>query len=571
MKEIMKKTIRCAIYTRKSSEEGLEQDFNSLDAQREACEAYIKSQQHEGWVLVEKQYNDGGFSGGTLERPALKKIFQDIEAGEIDTIVVYKIDRLTRSLMDFSKIVELFDKKSVSFVSITQQFNTTTSMGRLTLNILLSFAQFEREVTGERIRDKVAASKKKGMWMSGVAPIGYKLEDKKLIPDESFSPTVQIIFEKYMQLKSVPALKKYLEENNIKTKTEKYFSKGSLYHMLDNKTYIGLITHKQKTYEGQHQAIIKVETFEKVQNLLSSNRIKHKSSINSTNPSLLAGKLFDDKNNYMSPSHSNKTGKRYRYYVSQALLQSRKQEAGSVSKIPAGEIETIVTEEIKTFLADTKNIQQYIENYDVHKQKELFRTIKRFKTDLKHRFDNTFIRTVLSKIILYKEKVEIILCKEQLLKALESITYEISFPEELREETKEPIFISKEIRISQTSRNGSVLIISDSKKPEVNVNSQLIKAIAKSHYWNNLLISGIAKNSIDIQKMEKLGSKTYIKNILELRFLATDIVDEILNGTQPRDLTVEKLFKIRTLDWDEQRRLLQFRKSPRKTQTENYA
>jgi len=312
MKEIKKKTIRCAIYTRKSSEEGLEQDFNSLDAQREACESYIKSQQHEGWILVDKQYNDGGISGGTLERPALKELFKDIETGEIDTVVVYKIDRLTRSLMDFSKIVELFDKKSVSFVSITQQFNTTTSMGRLTLNILLSFAQFEREVSGERTRDKIAASKKKGLWMSGKSPIGYELKDKKLVPDKKYLPTVEIIFEKYLELKSVPELKKYLEKNIIKNRTEKYFSKGNLYHILQNKTYIGLITYKENIYNGEHEGIIDKYTFQKTQELLSKNRIRQKSSINSINPSLLAGKIFDDKNNYMSPSHSNKKGKRYR-------------------------------------------------------------------------------------------------------------------------------------------------------------------------------------------------------------------------------------------------------------------
>lgn len=550
----MKKQIKCAIYTRKSSEEGLEQDFNSLDAQREACESYIKSQQHEGWVLVEKQYNDGGFSGGTLERPALKKIFEDIEAGEIDTVVVYKIDRLTRSLMDFSKIVEIFDKKSVTFVSITQQFNTTTSMGRLTLNILLSFAQFEREVTGERIRDKVAASKKKGMWMSGVAPIGYKLIEKKLVADDDNKEKVKIIFNKYIELKSVSSLKKYLEENNIKSKNEAFFSKGSLYHILANKGYIGKITHKEKVYEGEHQAIINIETFEEAQKLLAENRIKQKNSIASKNPSLLAGKIFDDNGNYMSPSHSNKKGKRYRYYISQALLQSKKNEAGSVSKIPASEIETVVTEEIKNFISNTKNIQQYIENYDVHKQKEL---LSKLKTD-KCKIDNCFIRTILTKTILYKEKVEIILCKEQLLKALEATTYDTPFPEELKEEPKEPIIITKEIRISTTARNGSVLIISDSQQLEVNVNSQLIKAVARSHHWNNLLLSGKVSNIKELNEIENLKGHKYIYKVLELRYLAPEIIEKILNGIQPRDLTVQKLFNIKTADWNEQKRLLNF-------------
>ncbi|MDD3149942.1 MAG: recombinase family protein [Candidatus Gastranaerophilales bacterium] len=263
-----KKVIRCAIYTRKSCEEGLEQDFNSLDAQRESCENYIKSQQHEGWTIVEKQYNDGGFSGGTLERPAVKELFKDIEADEVDIVVVYKVDRLTRSLMDFSKIVELFDKHCASFVSITQQFNTTTSMGRLTLNILLSFAQFEREVTGERIRDKIAASKKKGMWMGGRVSIGYKLENKKLVPDSSQIQTVQTIFEKYLEFQGVLNLQKYLNENNIKSRTGKNFSKGNLYKILSNKIYIGLVHHKGNYYEGEHKAIITKELFEQVQLLI---------------------------------------------------------------------------------------------------------------------------------------------------------------------------------------------------------------------------------------------------------------------------------------------------------------
>ena len=222
-----KKKIRCAIYTRKSSEEGLEQDFNSLDAQREACEAYIKSQMHEGWTLITKEYNDGGYSGGTMNRPAFQELLMDIEEDKIDIVVVYKVDRLTRSLMDFSKIIDVFDKHNASFVSITQHFNTTTSMGRLTLNILLSFAQFEREVTGERIRDKIAASKKKGMWMSGRPPIGYKKEDKKLVVEENDVPKVRMIFDKYLELKSVPKLMEWLRKENIRTKSDKNFTKGN--------------------------------------------------------------------------------------------------------------------------------------------------------------------------------------------------------------------------------------------------------------------------------------------------------------------------------------------------------
>lgn len=299
-----KKKIRCAIYTRKSTEEGLEQDFNSLDAQREACEAYVKSQMHEGWILINKEYNDGGYSGGTMNRPAFQELLLDIEEDKIDIVVVYKVDRLTRSLMDFSKIIDAFDKHKTSFVSITQQFNTTTSMGRLTLNILLSFAQFEREVTGERIRDKIAASKKKGMWMGGILPLGYKKENKKLVVEENESQKVKLIYEKYLELKSVPKLMEWLKKENIRTRADKEFYKGELYHMLSNKIYIGKIVHKENVYEGEHNSIIDEITFERVQKLLYENKVDKICGTKCSSNSLLTGLIFDDNNNRMIPSHS---------------------------------------------------------------------------------------------------------------------------------------------------------------------------------------------------------------------------------------------------------------------------
>lgn len=429
-------------------------------------------------------------------------------------------------------------------------------MGRLTLNILLSFAQFEREVTGERIRDKIAASKKKGMWMSGKAPIGYELKDKKLLPDNMYCETVKIIFEKYLELSSVPDLISYLKENNIKTKNNVYFAKGALYHILQNKIYAGLITHKDNVYDGEHQAIIDNEIFEKVQELMIKNRISKKCLINSKNPSLLVGKLFDDKDNRMSPSHSNTRNRKYRYYISQAIIQARKNEAGSVSKIPAGEIEKVVTEEIKTFLFDKKNIQQYIEQYDVHKQKEILLSIKSLQSVDKDKLNNTFIRTILSKIVLHKEKIEITLCLQQLLKTLNATAYDTMLPEEIKTDISDPIFITKALRVSQTSKNGGVIIITDSQKDEIHINPQLIKAIAKSHYWNELLLSGEVQSSVDIQKMENLSDNTYIKDILRLRFLAPDIVEQILTGTQPPDMSVQKLLKVNTPDWKEQKKLL---------------
>lgn len=451
--------------------------------------------------------------------------------------------------MDFSKIVELFDKQEASFVSITQHFNTTTSMGRLTLNILLSFAQFEREVTGERIRDKMAASKKKGMWMNGIAPLGYLNKDRTLEIDEENAEKIKLMFDKYLEFESVHLLKTYLEENKVTTKTGKNFAKGHLYKILENKTYIGKIEHKNKVYEGLHEAIIDITIFDKAQKLLADNRIKNKNSSSIKNSSLLAGKLFDDKNNYMSPSHSNTRNRKYRYYVSQAIIQHRRNEAGSVSKIPAGEIEKVITQEIKNFVSDLNNIQPFLKELNIHKQKDLL-------TGIKSKFDNQFIRTILSKIIIYKEKIEIIICKNQLLKTLEAIYNKTDLPEEIKGESENPINITTDIRISSTARNGSVLILSESAEQEVQIDPQLVKAIIKSHRWNNQILSGAVKNSIEIKEKENLKSKTYVNSIIDLRFLAPDIIERILNGTQPKDLTIQKLFNLKTLDWAEQKKLL---------------
>lgn len=542
-----KKVIRCAIYTRKSSEEGLEQDFNSLDAQREACEAYIKSQFHEGWMLIDKQYNDGGFSGGTLERPAVKELFQDIKDGKVDIVIVYKVDRLTRSLMDFAKMVEVFDKHSASFVSITQQFNTTTSMGRLTLNVLLSFAQFEREVTGERIRDKIAASKKKGMWVGGTPPLGYLLKERKLIINQIQAEKVRHIFQKYIELKNVDRLRLYLKSNEIMTKNGNNFSKGSLYHLLSNKAYIGLITHKKNTYQGQHEPIINKEIWGGVEKILAQNRITRKSGIASKSPSLLAGKLFDDKGNYMSPSHSNTRNRKYRYYVSQVLIQGRKMEAGSISKIPAGEIEKTVISEIEKFLQNTKKIQKYFEHLDIRSQKTHLQMVKDIKCE------SQFLRCVINRINIMKIAIEITIDKNQLIKAIDAILHNKPLPEEQKGEPKEPIVIIKNIRISSTASNGSVLIISSSEAVQSKPNPQLIKAIAKSFYWNELLLSGKATSSKDIQKMEDHKDPSYIKKILKLRFLAPEIIENILKGTQRQDLNIQQLFAIKSLDWVEQK------------------
>ena len=344
------KVIRCAIYTRKSTEHGLDQEFNSLDAQREACEAYIKSQASQGWKALPQEYDDPAYSGGNLERPALKRLLRDIEAGRIDVIVVYKIDRLTRSLADFAKLVEAFDAKSISFVAVTQQFNTTTSMGRLTLNVLLSFAQFERELASERVRDKVAASRKKGKWTGGTVPLGYEAKDKKLVINKTEAETVRTIFRLYLELKSFGKLVAELDRRKIvtkrrDTKVAKYnggipFTYGPLAYFLKNRIYVGEMHHGGKWFKGEHQAILDRPTFERVQDLLKSNRIVRRIK-HSESGALLRGKLFDDKGNAMSPSFSSKNGIRYRFYVSTAL-RGRKHKAGSITRISASEIEGLV-------------------------------------------------------------------------------------------------------------------------------------------------------------------------------------------------------------------------------------
>jgi DNA invertase Pin-like site-specific DNA recombinase len=347
---------RCAIYTRVSSDQGLEQDFNSLQAQREAAEAYIKSQAHEGWRLRRDHYDDGGFSGGSMERPALRQLLADVMAGHIDIVVVYKVDRLTRSLADFAKLVEMFDTHKVSFVSVTQSFNTTSSMGRLTLNVLLSFAQFEREVTGERIRDKIAASKKRGIWMGGVVPLGYKVESRKLIVDQAEAETVRFIFRRYLELQSLPALQRELLDQGIKTRRRALtsgrtignvaFTNGPLSHILKNRLYLGEINHKGVSYPSEHEPIIGLEQFEAVQAKLKLNLNRtHLRRANSG--ALLKGRLFDDRGTLMSPSYTMKKRIRYRYYVSSSVAQGRKDEAGTISRLPAEEVEKPVLNAVR--------------------------------------------------------------------------------------------------------------------------------------------------------------------------------------------------------------------------------
>ena len=352
------RSLRCAIYTRKSTEHGLDQEFNSLDAQREACEAYIKNQASQGWKLLPQHYDDPAYSGGNLERPALKRLLREIQLGGIDVVVVYKIDRLTRSLADFAKLVETFDAHSISFVAVTQQFNTTTSMGRLTLNVLLSFAQFERELASERVRDKIAASRKKGKWTGGTVPLGYEAKDKKLVVSKAEAQTVRTIFELYLELRSFGKLVAELDRRRIvtkrrDTKVPKYrggipFTYGPLAYLLKNRIYVGEIHHGGKWFKGEHAPILDQRTFDRVQQLLKENNVNRGTKF-SESGALLKGKLFDDKGNRMGPTFSSKNGVRYRFYVSTAL-RGRKHKAGSVTRISASEIENLVEAKVRSKL-----------------------------------------------------------------------------------------------------------------------------------------------------------------------------------------------------------------------------
>jgi DNA invertase Pin-like site-specific DNA recombinase len=338
MKKPVVRKLRCAVYTRKSTEEGLDQEFNSLDAQRESCEAYVASQKAEGWLLVPDRYDDGGYSGANLERSALRRLLADIEARRIDVVVVYKIDRLSRSLMDFAKLVEVFDRNAVTFVSVTQAFNTTTSMGRLTLNILLSFAQFEREVIGERIRDKFAASRRKGMWMGGWAPVGYDIKDRKLAINKSEAALVRQIFERFVQLKSATKLVRELAAKDARNKQGKPIEKGYLYRVLNNRVYMGEAVHKGVSHPGEHKAIINRKLWDKAQTILRESPRKRAANTKARTPALLKGLLFGPDGSAMTPTHTRRRGRLYRYYISNRALKHGG-EASPTPRIPAGEIE----------------------------------------------------------------------------------------------------------------------------------------------------------------------------------------------------------------------------------------
>lgn len=499
------KPLRCAIYTRKSTEHGLELEFNSLDAQREACEAYIKSQASLGWKVITQPYDDPAFSGGNLERPALQRLLKDIDAGKVDVVVVYKIDRLTRSLADFAKLVEAFDARSISFVAVTQQFNTTTSMGRLTLNVLLSFAQFERELSSERVRDKVAASRRKGKWTGGTVPLGYEARDKKLVIIPAEAETVRTIFRRYIDLQSFGRLVADLDKRGIvtkrrNTKVKKFnggiqFTYGPLAHFLKNRIYLGETGHGGKWYPGEHKAIVDRKTFNKVQELLAAGTSKRKIK-RSESGALLMGKLFDDRGNAMSPSFSSKKGVRYKFYVSSALLRGRKLEAGSVARLSATDIEQAMLNALRERLkidqavTDADVIGNYVERVDLSS-----RAVKISTTPAAKIRSNKF-----------------------------SIRWQMFQP-------------------------GSATIIEENGERQPD--AKLVQAIVRAHAWLRDLQSNRFETIEALAASVKLHPKL-VRQELRYAFLAPTITEAIINGNQPATISLAGIPKTLPLAWPEQ-------------------
>jgi site-specific DNA recombinase len=504
------KVLRCAIYTRKSTEHGLELEFNSLDAQREACEAYIKSQASQGWRALPQRYDDPAYSGGNLDRPALKKLLADIEAGRIDVVVVYKIDRLTRSLADFAKLVEAFDARSISFVAVTQQFNTTTSMGRLTLNVLLSFAQFERELSSERVRDKIAASRRKGKWTGGTVPLGYDAKDKKLVINRTEAETVRTIFRLYLELKSFGRLVAELDRLGIvtkrrDTKVAKYnggipFTYGPLAYLLKNRVYIGEVHHGGKWFKGEQKATLDRQTFERVQVLLKTNangsNVKHFQS-----GALLQGKLYDDRGNLMGPSFSSKNGVRYRFYVSSALLRGRKAAAGSISRIAAVEIENAVLaalQSLQTRDGPAANPAEILER--------------------------------------------IVAARDHLLITIAGTADSDNAPRKIK------------IAWSVKAPNAATVVEGDSGSQSAH-NESLIQSIVRAHGWMRSLQEGAYRSIEQLAEVNKLHPKV-VRQALRLAFLAPDITSAVLEGVQPKGLSLARIPKLLPLSWTEHRPLL---------------
>ena len=556
----MKPFLPCAIYTRKSSEEGLEQGFNSLDAQREACEAYILSQKALGWKAVNTTYDDEGFSGGNTERPALKQLMADIVAQRIRIIVVYKVDRLTRSLADFAKLVELFDAHDVSFVSVTQQFNTTSSMWRLTLNVLLSFAQFEREVTGERIRDKIAASKRKGMWMGGHVPTGYAPHERTLVIEPIQADRIRQICSIYLEVGSVRLLKAEIDRLGWVTPSRntrranltgaRLFSRGHLYRILSNPLDIGQIVHKQAIFEGQHPAIIDQPLWQAVQERLATNLRSHTIRSTAADPGLLTGLVFDDLGRRLAPTHTKKGAKRYRYYIGQAILtDNQDQEVDQKTmRWPAQELEGAVLGALTEFLKDESKLMGFLGCVTADEARRCLRQGKIVGEQLgatKSCDRIEVLKRIVERITVQAQNIEIVVRVGEILASSDGSggaqTAMIDVPVELKRRGHVVRLIVHTLGVAAPM------------EPDL----KLVAVVAKAHEWFGRLRSGKTVSVQAIATEEKVD-RSYARPVIYLAFLAPDIVQRIMKGDHPPSLNATRLIRMTPLPmaWDEQRALL---------------
>lgn len=518
---------RCAIYTRKSHEEGLDQEYNTLDAQRDACGSYIKSQAHEGWTLIKKRYDDGGFSGGNLKRPALQELLQDVRDDKIDIIVVYKIDRLTRSLMDFSTMIQLLDKAQTSFVSVTQQFNTTSSMGRLTLNVLLSFAQFEREITGERIRDKIAAMRKRGKWTGGSRPLGYDIIDKKLVINEPESELVRHIFQRYLDVGSISIMAEEFKENgtlNPKSDPPRPFRNKVLYEILHRHTYTGMVEYKGELFEGEHEAIIAKEIWNKAHTQLAAHTNKRSDIKSKKDTRLLEGLLYDSVGNMMSPTYSVKErNRRYPYYVSRPMVGRRSTNKKHL-RIPAQPIE-----ELMSGLVDK------LANLESVKREHICRAVHR--------------------ITVYSDFIEV------------HVNKNVTNIDVNRLDKDDGVVLRNEegnfVRIPATlqMRDKRLSIVTPSTlqgATSTNTDSTLIRNVARAYNWRISIENQTYTSILALAKAERCDEK-YIRKLLPLAYLAPDIIESILDGKQPAELELKHLVSCEIpLSWIAQRDQLGF-------------
>jgi len=564
--DLQKRTIRCAIYTRKSSEEGLEQSFNSLDAQREACAALIASQRHEGWRVIPVLYDDGGYSGGDMDRPALKRLLDDVAANEIDTIVVYKVDRLTRSLADFAKIVETLDAKGVSFVSVTQQFNTTTSMGRLTLNILLSFAQFEREVTGERIRDKIAASKRRGMWMGGRVPLGYDVRERKLLVNQEEAKLINNLYHWYLELGSVSKLKAYLDHHGIKSKERispagirsggVAFFPGALYLILQNPIYRGEVRHRDQSYPGEHEAVIPQDLWQKVQNQLRSDNGGRRTGVKADCSNMLVGLLQDVEGNRFHPSHTVKNGKRYRYYFCHASGEQAK-----ALRLPAHDVEKQVSLRLQSFLRSPNEVMKSLtlpEDHPETSQKLIAaaQTHAEGWSTVSPAALRDFVRKVVRRVIIQTEKMDVEASRSELRAILTNSQLRASGGESQEATPDDLVRLTVQARLKRCGNEMRLVLSPDAVDPEMV--TPIVKAIIRGQKWREGVLAGDVSSQITVEKRSDAKGE-YLRRVLGCAFLAPDILEAMLDGHQPANLTLKELTRRRLpLDWAEQRILLGF-------------